>query len=85
MKYVLRIGLGLLVATLLTNALIGQYVNLALDTAFTAMFSVGPYIALAFTAYVFGVGAWLYWKQSRTNVPNKAHKAKVPSQAFLRS
>lgn len=80
-----RIGLVLLGATLVTNPLTGQYVYMFMDIAFTAMFSVGAYIALVAGIYVGILMSVSLYKESRVNVPKKSHKAKVPSSAYIKT
>lgn len=70
-----KTGLVLIVATILTNPLTGQYVLTGLDMLFQLFFVYGSWVSLAASVYIVGLILW-YMYQSRevVNIPSKKHK-----------
>ena len=68
-----KIGLIVIVATILTNQLTGPYVQLAIELAFSQLFLLGAYVSLISGLYISGLIVWYMWNsRERTNVPKQS-------------
>jgi hypothetical protein len=70
-----KIGLLLIGAALITNPLTGQYVQLAVELAFSQLYLVGAWVSLIAGAYACGLIAWyMYTSRDKVNVPKHGTK-----------
>jgi hypothetical protein len=73
------IAIILLLASVITNPLTGQYINQGIDWVFTQMFLYGAYISLVTAVYLIGLMVYLYIKSTKVNIP----KSKKSTAKFL--
>ena len=65
------IAVILVLASLITNPLTGQYIEQGISWAFEQMFRHGSYISLIAGVYVIGLMTYTYIRADRLNIPTK--------------
>lgn len=76
-----KIGLGLVLAMVVTNPLTGQYVNQIIDWGFQQLFLHGAWVSLVGGSYLMALLVFQIIKSYRINIPAKS--AKTEKQRYL--